>query len=159
MTPESTPQRVEIMILKAILLAPFLNNWTHSGEIIMGITSEQVMFLMHVQASSQMQPEGVVTTKVSAAFIDLDSPVVIHVILIGSMLVEDIPMVDVDVPHEPMTYTKDHTHKDWEGPEETVDVALDTKGQEDEGEHDATVTELVERGDVTLTMWEIVKPW
>ena len=113
---------------------------------------------MHIQSTSQMKPNRIVTAEISAVFIDLNSPIVLHVILIGSMFVEDVPMVDIDKPHEAMTSTKDHCHKDWKCPEKTMEIALNSKGQETECEHDYTMTKLVQSRDITFSQGEVVKP-
>ncbi len=135
MSPHRSKQPSKVMILQPILLPPFLNNLPHLRKVRVRIACKQMVLLMHIQSSRQVQEKRIITAEISAILIGLNSPVVLHKVIISRVLVQDVPVIHVDKPHEPMTDSKDHCHEYWETPEESVEVALDAEAEEAELRH------------------------
>jgi hypothetical protein len=79
-----------------------------------------------------VEEECVVASEVRGVFEGLNGPVVLHNVIISRMLVQNIPVIHINEPHEPMPDPKHERHKHWVTPDIPMEIALNTESKETE---------------------------
>jgi hypothetical protein len=105
-----------------------------------------------------VEEECVVASEVRAVFEGLNGPVVLHKVIISRMLVQNIPVIHINEPHEPMPDPKHHCHKHRITPYIPMEIALNAESKETELSHHHAVTKLIQGADVSFSQGEVIEP-
>ena len=75
------------------------------------------------------------------------------------MLVQNVPMIDIDKPHEAVADSKDDTPKHWKVVHEPVLIPNSAAHDTNINENHQSMSPPVKRAKVSFAVREVVEPW